>query len=94
MVVTSREFWAGLPEDIRGELSKALDESIALGNRVAMEKAVKDKQNIIDSKRSVVINITPAERARWVEAMKPVWKKFERQIGKDLIDAAYSSNTK
>jgi hypothetical protein len=24
--------------------------------------------------------------------MKPVWKKFEKQIGKDLIDAAYNAN--
>jgi TRAP-type C4-dicarboxylate transport system substrate-binding protein len=24
--------------------------------------------------------------------MKPVWKKFEKKIGKDLIDAAYASN--
>jgi hypothetical protein len=24
--------------------------------------------------------------------MKPVWKKFEAEIGKDLIDAAVASN--
>ena len=92
MVVTSAEFWNGLPADIRGELTKALDEAIAYGNQVAAEKSQADKQKIIDSKRSEIIELTPAERAQWVEVMKPVWKQFEGQIGKDLIDAAYSAN--
>jgi C4-dicarboxylate-binding protein DctP len=92
MVVTSTEFWNGLPGDIRTELKKALDEAIAFGNKVAAEKSLSDKQKIIDSKRSEIIELTPAERNQWVEAMKPVWKEFEGQIGKDLIDAAYNSN--
>ena len=92
MVVTSKEFWSGLPADLRGEVQAALDEAIAHGNKVAAEKSVSDKQKIIDSGRSKVLNLSDAERAQWVEVMKPVWKKFEKKIGKDLIDAAYASN--
>ncbi len=92
MVVTSTEFWMDLPDDIRSEVKKALDEAIALGNKVALDKSVADKQQIIDSNRSEVINLTAAERAQWVEVMKPVWKKFEEEIGQELIDAAYNSN--
>ena len=92
MVVTSAEFWNGLPDDIRSELKKALNEAIALGNKVAYEKSIADKQAIIDSKRSEVIELKPEERAQWVAVMKPVWKQFEGQIGKDLIDAAYAAN--
>ncbi|MGE4559492.1 MAG: TRAP transporter substrate-binding protein [Desulfobulbus sp.] len=92
MVVTTTEFWNGLPEDIRAQLKQILDESIAYGNKVAMDKAVADKQKIIESKRSEVITLTPEERAQWVEVMKPVWKQFEHEIGKDLIDAAYKAN--
>lgn len=92
MVVTSKEFWSGLPEDVRTEVKKALDEAIVLGNKVAAEKAISDKQKIIDSKRSEVFGLSKDERAQWVEAMRPVWKKFEGQVGKDLIDAAYNSN--
>ncbi len=94
MVVTSKEFWSSLPEDIKTELKKAMDEAIAMGNDVALKKAVADKQRIIDSKRSEVIELTKEQRAQWVEAMKPVWKKFEGEIGKDMIDAAYNSNQK
>jgi C4-dicarboxylate-binding protein DctP len=92
MVVTSAEFWMDLPDDIRGEVKKALDEAIAFGNEVAAQKSVKDRQRIIDSGRSEVIELTPEQRAQWVEVMKPVWKQFEDEIGKDLIDAAYNAN--
>jgi C4-dicarboxylate-binding protein DctP len=92
MVVTSAEFWDGLPADIRGEVKKALDEAIAFGNDVAAKKSVNDRQRIIDSGRSEVITLKPEERAQWVEVMKPVWTKFEDEIGKDLIDAAYNAN--
>ena len=92
LVVTSKAFWDGLPGDIRGTVKKALEEAIAFGNRVAAKKAVSDRQKIIDSGRSELLSLTAEQRALWVAAMKPVWKKFENQIGKDLIDAAYASN--
>ena len=92
MVVTTAEFWNDLPEDLRTQLKQLLDEAIAYGNKIAMDKAIEDKQKIIDSKRSEIITLTPEERAQWVEIMKPVWKQFEKEIGKDLIDAAYKAN--
>ena len=92
MVVSSTEFWNSMPDDIRNEVKKALDEAIALGNRVAGQKAEEDKQRIIDSRRSQVLALTAEERGTWVEVMKPVWKQFEDQIGKDLIDSAYGAN--
>ena len=92
MVVTSAEFWDGLPADIRKVVKESLDEAIALGNKIALQQAMDDRQKVIDSGRSKVIDLTPAERAQWVEAMKPVWKKFEDHIGEDLINAALASN--
>ncbi len=91
-VITSAEFWMGLPDDIRTVLKKDLDEAIAFGNQVAAEKAIGDRQKIIDSKRSTIIELTPAERQQWVDAMKPVWKQFEDQIGKEYIEAAVQAN--
>ncbi|MGY0216652.1 TRAP transporter substrate-binding protein [Endozoicomonadaceae bacterium StTr2] len=94
MVVTSKEFWAGLPEDIRPVVAKSLQEAIAYGNEVAGEKTRSDRQAIIDSPRSEVLSMSDAERQQWVEAMKPVWKQFEHEVGKDVIDAALASNQK
>ncbi|MGD8910785.1 MAG: TRAP transporter substrate-binding protein [Chromatiales bacterium] len=92
MVVTSAEFWMDLPDEVRGEVKQALDEAIVFGNQVAVQKSVEDRQRIVDSGRSKVITLSPEERAQWVEVMKPVWKEFEGEIGKDLIDAAYNAN--
>lgn len=92
LVVTSAEFWNGLDDDVRAELKKALDESIAYGNAISDDQAAKDRQAIIDSGRSEVIEITAAERQQWVDAMKPVWKKFEDEIGAELIEAALKAN--
>lgn len=92
MVVTSKEFWMSLDKDVQAELKKALDEAIAYGNKIAAQKALDDRQKIIDSKRSEIIELSDAQRNQWVEAMKPVWEEFEKQIGKDMIDAAYQAN--
>ncbi|MEE9327293.1 MAG: TRAP transporter substrate-binding protein [Cocleimonas sp.] len=92
MVVTSAEFWKGLPDDVRSEVKKALDEAIALGNKVAAEKSQSDKQAIIDTKRTNVIELSKAEREQWKKAMTPVWDKFEAIVGKDLLDAAKAAN--
>ena len=92
MVVTSKDFWDSLPKEIRIEVESALDEAIIFGNTIAAKKAEQDKQKIIESKRSQVISMSTEQRQLWVESMKPVWKRFERKIGKDYIDAAVSAN--
>ena len=46
----------------------------------------------IDSQQTEIITLNQAERNHWIEAMKPVWLRFEEEIGKDLIDAAYYAN--
>lgn len=93
MVVTSAEWWNGLPDDIRKPMKACLDQGVAYGNSVAAELNAGDRQKVIDSGRSQVLSLTPEERAKWVEAMKPVWTKFEGEIGKDVIAAAVASNS-
>ena len=92
MVVTSSEFWQSLDPNIRNELKRAMDEAILYGNQVAKQKVISDRQAIIDSKRTTVIELSDEERQYWITAMIPVWKKFENDIGADLIQAAVSSN--
>ena len=92
LVITSAEFWMDLPDDIRPVVKKALDEAIVFGNEVSEKKAIADRQKIIDSGRSKVITLSKDERKQWVEAMKPVWQKFEDEIGKEYIEAAVQSN--
>ena len=81
-----------LPDDIRAEVKKALDDATAFGNEISEKKAIEDRQKIIDSNRSEIVVLTDAERQLWVDAMKPVWKQFKDVIGKQYIEAAAASN--
>lgn len=92
MVVTSKDFWSGLDAADRTELKAALDASIALGNKVAAEKDEGDRKLIADSGRSEIITLTPEERQQWVDAMKPVWKQFEEEVGAENLKAAQDAN--
>ena len=92
LVVTSAEFWYGLPDDIRETLKQSMDEAIAYGNDIAAKQDLEDRQRIIDSGKTEIIEISAEERQQWINSMKPVWKMFEDEIGSDLLDAALQSN--
>ena len=92
MIVTSQEFWQGLDANVQKEIQLALNEAIAYGNAIAAEKAQSDRQLIVDSRRTEILTLTDEQRQEWVDAMKPVWKKFESKVGKDMIEAAIASN--
>ncbi|WP_394561933.1 C4-dicarboxylate TRAP substrate-binding protein DctP [Aquipseudomonas alcaligenes] len=92
MVITNTTFWNGLPEDVRSELSKIMAEVSVEVNRQADELNRVAKQDIAKAGTTEIIELTPEQRAEWREAMKPVWKKFEGDIGADLIQAAQAAN--
>ena len=92
MVITSVEFWIGLPDGIRAEVKEALDEAVAFGNKMTAEKTISDRQKIINSRHSTIIKLSMTQRQQWVNIMKPVWRKFEKEIGKEYLDAAIQAN--
>lgn len=92
MLITNTKFWNGLPADVRSELDKIVVEVTAEVNKQADALNQGDKQRILDAKTTEIITLTPEERAKWRDAMKPVWQKFEGEIGADLIKAADASN--
>ena len=92
MVITNTKFWEGLPADIRTELRSIMDEVSVEVNKLANELNEGDKQRILAAGTTEIITLTDEQRAKWREAMKPVWKKFEAEIGADLIKAAEASN--
>ena len=92
MLITTSDFWNGLPPDIRSELDKIVLESTAHANQEAERFNQQDKQHVLDAKTTEIITLTPEQRNAWREKMKPVWTKFEQEIGPDLIKAAEASN--
>jgi C4-dicarboxylate-binding protein DctP len=92
MLITTSDFWNGLPPDIRAELQKIVVESTAHANKEAERFNQLDKQHVLDAKTTEIITLTLQERNAWRDKMKPVWAKFEKDIGPDLIQAAEASN--
>ncbi len=93
LVVTSTEWWEGLPGDVRKQLAQILKEVTELRNAKSTEVNEENKQNIIKA-GGVVRTLTPQQRQAWVDALKPVWKKFEKDVGSDTLKAALDSNQK
>lgn len=92
MVITNTKFWNGLPDDVRSELAKIMAEVTVEVNKQADALNQGDKQRILDAKTTEIITLSDEQRAKWREAMKPVWKKFEGEIGAELIKAAEAAN--
>ncbi|WDG07527.1 TRAP transporter substrate-binding protein [Vibrio campbellii] len=91
LVVTSNDFWKNLPADQREQLNTIIQEVTAQRNAESTEVNLANKNNIIEA-GGVVRTLTPEQRQEWVTALQPVWKKFEKDIGSDLINAALASN--
>ncbi len=92
MVISNAKWWDGLPADVRKGLNEAMQESIAHGNKVAMDEDSAFRAKVVADKKAKVLLISKDQLGQWRTAMQPVWKKFEDDIGKDLIAAAQKSN--
>lgn len=92
MVVTNAKWWDSLPADVKKGLSEAMAEATAYGNKIANDINEGDKKRIADAGKAKIQKLTKDDIAAWRKAMEPVWKKFEGDVGRDLIDAALKSN--
>ncbi len=93
LVVTSVEWWEGLPDDVRTQLKQIIDEVTETRNKEAFAVNEAAKQAIIDA-GGVIRTLTPEQRQRWVDAMKPVWEKFKDDVGQENIDAIQEINAR
>jgi len=91
LLVTSTEWLNGLDEDVRNQFVTIVDEvtQVANGNVAAQE--AENRENILKA-NGMIRELTAEQRAEWISTMKPVWSKFEADIGADLIEAAVAAN--
>jgi len=92
MVITNTKFWNELPEHVSKELRAIMDEVTVEVNKHAHELNMRDKQSILDAGKTEILYLTKEQREMWREAMRPVWKKFEAEIGAERIKAAEAAN--
>ena len=91
LLVTSSKWWDGLPDDVRTQLATIIKEVTETRNSESTKVNNTNKENVIKA-GGKVNTLTAEQRQAWVDAMKPVWKKFESDIGEDLMKAALKAN--
>lgn len=91
MVVTNADFWTGLPPDVRATLDAVLAEVTAEVNTIAREQAESDRQKAREEGRIEILEPAPEQLEQWREAFTPVWRDFEPQIGREIIEAAQAA---
>jgi len=91
LLVTSTEWLNSLDADFRDQFIKIVDEVTIEANAAVAATEAKNRQNILDA-GGTIRELNAEQRQAWVDSMKPVWSKFEGDIGADLIEAAVASN--
>jgi len=91
LVVGSTKWLDGLPEDVRAQFLTILGEVTEARNAESTAVNEQAKELIIKA-GGVIRTLTAEQRQAWVAAMKPVWKKFEDEIGADTIADAVAAN--
>ncbi|MCC3264300.1 C4-dicarboxylate ABC transporter, partial [Paenibacillus polymyxa] len=74
-------FWNGLPADVRQTLQAVMDEVTVQVNQQDERLNQQARERILATGASEIRKLTPQQRADWREAMQPVWRKFEGNVG-------------
>lgn len=91
LLVTSKEWLDSLAPDVRDQFLKIAAEVTQSANDNVGKQEAENRANILKA-GSTIRELTPDQRKAWTDAMKPVWAKFEADIGKDLIESAASAS--
>ncbi len=90
LVVTSTKWLDSMKPEVRDQFLTILAEVTAARNAESTKVNEENKEKILAAGGKVV-KLTDAQRTEWVKAMKPVWAKFEADIGADMIEAAQNA---
>jgi tripartite ATP-independent periplasmic transporter solute receptor, DctP family len=87
LFMTSSDFLNSLSKADREQFVAIADEVTQKANQSVKAKEAANRANILKAGGKINV-LTPEQRKEWVDTMKPVWKQFESDIGKDLIESA------
>lgn len=85
-IFVNKSFWESMPEDIRAQVEEALEEATELAWSLAAEENEKSRQNIIDSGKVEVLELTDEERNALKDALQPVYDEFSSAITEELLE--------
>ncbi len=90
LFMTSKDWLNSLKPAVRDQFLKIADDVTQETNLKVKADEEENRELILKAGGKINV-LTNAQRKQWVDAMKPVWKQFEPEIGADLIKAAAGS---
>jgi C4-dicarboxylate-binding protein DctP len=90
-VIVNKQFWEGLPADIRTTLTGAMKDATTYANAIAATENTQALEKIKASGKTAIYTPTAAELNEWKKALMPVHHEMESRVGKTTIDAAYKA---
>ncbi len=91
LLVTSVDWLDSLDKGVRDQFLQIVAEVTATRNKESTAVNAAAREAVIKA-GGTVRTLDAGQRAAWVEAMKPVWAKFEGDVGADNIAAAQKAN--
>jgi len=86
-VIVNKQFWDGLPEDVREGLDKAMLEATEYANSIAKDDNDAALAAMEAAGTTEFYTLTDEERAAWMEALAPVNDEMAERIGAETIAA-------
>lgn len=94
VVATNKQWWEGLPADIRQGLTEAMEETTQWN----IDSTLKENEDAIAKMKEdpnvKFSNLSPEEFDRWRETVQPVIKGFESDIGAGVLSALEQMSSK
>ena len=90
-VITNKDFWEGLPPDVRTALEGAMKDATTFANDIALKENQDAMAKVKESGKSEIITLTPEEKKAWKKALIKVHRQMEDRIGKELIQSFYDA---
>jgi C4-dicarboxylate-binding protein DctP len=87
-VIVNKQFWDGLPTDIRTKLDQAMTEATNYNNENSQADNAKAMEYIRKTGKTDIHEPTPEEMKVWKAAMLPIYKQAASRIGQAIIDEA------
>ena len=88
-VIVNKTFWDSLPDDVRAQLDRAMDDATEYANSIAGDENDDALAQIRAAGRTEIYELSAEERQEWFNALKPVHEQMADRIGADLIAQTY-----
>jgi C4-dicarboxylate-binding protein DctP len=88
-VIVNSKFWGGLPDDVRTQLNKAMDEATDYTNSIAKKENEDALAEIKKTGKTTLHYLTDDQRAAWQKAMAPTYKWAKGRVGQEVLDLVY-----